>query len=440
MLAGADLVSVAAASALAGAYDSRAQVWGAILVIPVALLLAKLLGLYDRDHRALRHLTADEWPLLVAWSTIVLAAAGLIVSLTAANAPGSGEAVRFWAALVLVAPALRMLARVLWRRVTPAERILIVGSGPLERAARRKLDLFSDLHSSLAGTIPESELGGDTRAIADVVEGASSGESIDRILLATPRAEEELVGALLTYCRVRATKLTVVPPAGRMFGSAVRLEHVGDLALVEYHTWDVARSTVLLKRTLDVLVAAVALVLLAPLMLLIAAAVRLDSRGASFFVQRRAGRDGRPFRLYKFRTMVADAERRLPEFVVLDALAEPVFKLRKDPRVTRLGRRLRHSSLDELPQLLNVLRGDMSLVGPRPEQLEMVARYLPEHMFRLEVKPGLTGPMQVYGRGQLTMQERLAVERDYVENMSLGRDVRILLLTIAVVLRGDGAY
>jgi lipopolysaccharide/colanic/teichoic acid biosynthesis glycosyltransferase len=126
--------------------------------------------------------------------------------------------------------------------------------------------------------------------------------------------------------------------------------------------------------------------------------------------------------------------------VSLDALAEPVFKLREDPRITPLGRLLRRTSLDELPQLVNVLRGDMSLVGPRPEQLEVVALYRPEHMFRLEVKPGLTGPMQVYGRGELTMEERLAVERDYVENVSIGRDMRILLLTIAVVLRGDGAY
>jgi lipopolysaccharide/colanic/teichoic acid biosynthesis glycosyltransferase len=175
-------------------------------------------------------------------------------------------------------------------------------------------------------------------------------------------------------------------------------------------------------------------------MLLILVAVRLEGQGPRMFVQWRAGRDGQPFRLYKFRTMVADAEQRLADVVSLDELAEPVFKLREDPRVTPLGRVLRRTSLDELPQLVNVVRGDMSLVGPRPEQLEVVARYRPEHMFRLEVKPGLTGPMQVYGRGELTMDERLAVERDYVENVSIGRDMRILLLTIGVVMRGNGAY
>jgi lipopolysaccharide/colanic/teichoic acid biosynthesis glycosyltransferase len=117
-----------------------------------------------------------------------------------------------------------------------------------------------------------------------------------------------------------------------------------------------------------------------------------------------------------------------------------MFKLRDDPRVTRVGRLLRRTSLDELPQLVNVLRGDMSLVGPRPEQTELVDRYLPEHRFRLLVRPGLTGPMQVFGRGELTFEERLAVEREYIENLSLGRDARILALTFSAVVHGKGAF
>jgi len=142
----------------------------------------------------------------------------------------------------------------------------------------------------------------------------------------------------------------------------------------------------------------------------------------------------------KFRTMVRDAEARLQEFVRLEELADPVFKLKADPRVTRVGRVLRRTSIDELPQLINVLRGDMSLVGPRPEQLDLVERYAPEHQFRVAVKPGMTGPMQVYGRGELTFDERLAVEREYVENLSLARDVRIILMTLPAVLGKRGAY
>jgi lipopolysaccharide/colanic/teichoic acid biosynthesis glycosyltransferase len=209
---------------------------------------------------------------------------------------------------------------------------------------------------------------------------------------------------------------------------------------VEYNTWDVSRSTMLLKRTLDLAIAGPLLLVAAPLILLIALAIRLDRAGPAFFVQRRAGVNGRPFPMLKFRTMVPDAEERLSELVAVDELATPMFKLARDPRVTRLGRLLRRTSLDELPQLLNVVRGEMSLVGPRPEQTDLVDRYGPEHKFRLAVKPGLTGPMQVYGRGQLTFDERLAVEREYIENLSLGRDLRILALTLTAVVGGRGAY
>ena len=155
-----------------------------------------------------------------------------------------------------------------------------------------------------------------------------------------------------------------------------------------------------------------------------------------FFDQTRAGLDGQPFQMHKFRTMVADAEERSPTWSGSRSCREPMFKLSDDPRVTRVGRFLRRLSLDELPQLWNVLRGEMSLVGPRPEQVELVERYRPEHRFRLSVKPGITGPMQVFGRGELTFHERLAVELDYIENLSLGRDLRIIAETVPVTLRG----
>jgi lipopolysaccharide/colanic/teichoic acid biosynthesis glycosyltransferase len=144
--------------------------------------------------------------------------------------------------------------------------------------------------------------------------------------------------------------------------------------------------------------------------------------------------------MYKFRTMVVNAESMLEDVVTLGALHEPVFKLRDDPRVTRIGRIIRRTSLDELPQLINVLMGDMSLVGPRPEQVELVELYTRDERVRLAVKPGMTGPMQVFGRGQLTFDERLALEREYIENLSLGRDLRILALTLPAVIAGDGAF
>jgi exopolysaccharide biosynthesis polyprenyl glycosylphosphotransferase len=219
----------------------------------------------------------------------------------------------------------------------------------------------------------------------------------------------------------------------------VQMNHIVDLPVLEYRTWNIPRSTLMIKRALDIAVSAIALVLFLPIAALIALAIKLDSHGPVFFSQIRAGRDQRPFRMYKFRTMVADAEERLQEIVPFDKLKEPMFKLQNDPRITRVGRLLRRSSLDEMPQLFNVLKGEMSLVGPRPEQFDLVERYSPEHLFRLSVKPGMTGPMQVNGRGVLTFDERLSIERTYIENLSLAADLRILVLTVGAVFGGRGA-
>ena len=194
------------------------------------------------------------------------------------------------------------------------------------------------------------------------------------------------------------------------------------------------------KRGMDVVGALLGLLFSIPAVAVAAVAIKLDSPGPIFFGQTRVGENGRPFRILKLRSMVCDAEARLPEVVDLNALHEPVFKLPDDPRVTRVGRVLRRTSLDEAPQFLNVLRGDMSLVGPRPEEAQVVARYSDEQRRRLAVKPGITGPMQINGRGDLSLQERLRLELDYIDNYSLRRDVAIMLRTIPAIMRGDGAY
>lgn len=196
----------------------------------------------------------------------------------------------------------------------------------------------------------------------------------------------------------------------------------------------------LLKRLIDVLGAAVSLVITAPLGLAIALAIKLDTPGPVLYAQDRVGTNGRTFCLLKFRTMVQGADQQLGELIDLTSLKEPVFKLRNDPRVTRVGSFLRRTSLDELPQFLNVLRGDMSLVGPRPEEAWLVRLYDDQQRRRLAVKPGMTGPMQVNGRGDLSFAQRLELELDYIEHYSLRRDIAILFKTIPVVFRGNGAY
>jgi lipopolysaccharide/colanic/teichoic acid biosynthesis glycosyltransferase len=217
------------------------------------------------------------------------------------------------------------------------------------------------------------------------------------------------------------------------------------------------------KRILDIVVSAVLIILALPIMALVALLVRLDSCGPAIFTQTRIGLDrrrakafngggmnptyerrqtdlgGRPFTMYKFRTMVQEAEEMLPCLVNFGALSEPVYKLEDDPRVTRFGKLLRKTSLDELPQVFNVLKGDMSLVGPRPEAMGVVQLYNENHKKRLHAKPGLTGLQQVTCRGTKSMQRRLKYDLYYIKHRSLVLDLGILLRTVFVVIMGTGA-
>jgi exopolysaccharide biosynthesis polyprenyl glycosylphosphotransferase len=200
--------------------------------------------------------------------------------------------------------------------------------------------------------------------------------------------------------------------------------------------------SLLLKRAFDVIVAALALLLLAPLVAVIAVAIRLDSPGPIFFRQERVGLGGRRFRIWKFRSMCADAETVRPKLAQMNAYGDPrLFKMRNDPRVTSVGRVLRRTSLDELPQLFNVLCGDMSLVGPRPPLPSEVEGYEPHHFVRLAVVPGITGPWQVNGRNLITdFEEVVRMERAYIHSWSLLLDLKILARTVPVVISGEGAY
>jgi exopolysaccharide biosynthesis polyprenyl glycosylphosphotransferase len=424
LLALADVIAAAAASILIASSTSHA--FYALVLLPAWVVIAKLLGLYDRDHVAMRHLTVDEAPAIAVWAGIGVGGLALVLPQTpAGSVEASATAIAFGVAAVgdLV---LRGLARWLWRVTTERELTAVYGAGDLAQMIRRKLELFPDMHLEL---LDEAESRPFEEAIGEV----------DRVILAADSIEPGEVGELVAVCRERQVKLSVISPLHGRAGP-VRLSRVADLPVLEYDTWDPSRSTAMIKRTFDVFASSLGLLVTAPLFPIIALAVKLDSRGPVFFHQTRAGLDGHPFRMHKFRTMVADAEDRLADVIRLDDLRDPVFKLSEDPRITRVGRVLRRLSLDELPQLWNVLRGEMSIVGPRPEQVELVERYRPEHRFRLSVKPGITGPMQVFGRGDLSFNERLAVELDYIENLSLSRDLRIIAETVPAALRGSGAY
>jgi exopolysaccharide biosynthesis polyprenyl glycosylphosphotransferase len=238
------------------------------------------------------------------------------------------------------------------------------------------------------------------------------------------------------------TAMIAVPTWGRDVRGWAEPVQVGSLAGYHVHPAKLGMPAMALKRAADLALTAIALVVCAPLMGLIAVAIKLDSRGPVFFRQRRVGLGGRQFMMWKFRSMLPEAELRRDEIAHLNHYADGrLFKLRGDPRITPVGRLLRRFSLDELPQLLNVMAGDMSLVGPRPPVPSEVGKYEPRHFVRLSVVPGMTGPWQVGGRNLITnFEDVVRLERAYIDDWSFRLDLRIMAKTVGVVLSGKGAY
>ena len=435
MLAAADVLALVISCAALLAVGSIAPelAVGLVATLPVWVLTAKLLQLYDRDDHSLRHLTADEVAIIAIWAIVSTGLASMLVSVWSNDAVTLREATEMAVATAIAAFTLRGVARWVWRRTTSPDRAVVIGAGSLARSVRRKVELLPDIHVCLVGGESFGSISGFLSAELDF-------SNIDRVIVAQETVNSESFQELIRICRARRTQVSLVPPLLGQFGTAIQLDHIAELAVIEYRTADIPWSTLVVKRLVDVTLASFALIIICPLIAVTALAIKLDSRGPIFFTQVRAGLRGRPFRVFKFRTMVGDAEAQLAHHIRFEELEQPMFKFEHDPRVTRVGRVLRRTSLDEVPQLVNVIVGQMSLVGPRPEQVELVALYPPDHLFRLSVKPGVTGPMQINGRGKLTFDERLAVERDYIENLSLGRDVGILLSTVPVVLNGRGAF
>jgi exopolysaccharide biosynthesis polyprenyl glycosylphosphotransferase len=252
----------------------------------------------------------------------------------------------------------------------------------------------------------------------------------------------DVVRRVADACVKHGTAMIAVPTWSRGVRGWVEPVKVGSLSAYQVHPLRPGLPALLLKRGADLVFTTIGIVVCAPLMALIAVAIKLDSRGPVFFRQRRVGLGGREFLMWKFRSMALQAEEQCEEFVNLNAYSDGrLFKVRDDPRVTRVGRVLRRFSLDELPQLFNVLAGEMSLVGPRPPIPKEVGRYEPRHFVRLSVVPGLTGPWQVGGRNLITdFEEVVRLERAYINEWSLALDLRIMAKTVGVVLSGEGAY
>jgi exopolysaccharide biosynthesis polyprenyl glycosylphosphotransferase len=263
---------------------------------------------------------------------------------------------------------------------------------------------------------------------------------VDEVIITLPWMSHRKIVSIMNLCQRLNIGVRVVPDLFQMSLGNVIVETLNGVPLLGLHEPQLSDWAVLFKRTLDVLLAGLALILASPLLLVSAIAIKLDSPGPVIFRQTRVGRHNREFTVLKFRSMYVDAEARVAALRARNEADGPLFKMRGDPRRTRVGRWLRRTSMDELPQLWNVLKGDMSLIGPRPPLPSEVQEYAPWHRRRLDVTPGMTGLWQVSGRSDLTFDEMVLLDIYYIENWSPFMDLRILLKTIPTVLLGWGAY
>jgi exopolysaccharide biosynthesis polyprenyl glycosylphosphotransferase len=341
----------------------------------------------------------------------------------------------------------RRLLRALGRRLRLAGRnlrnVVVVGTG------EQALDTTAHLarrHEFGYHVVAVIDCGGDGGAVGpeealQLVGAMVDGGQIDEVFVALPMdTSQALIRRIVARCEEQGITVRLAAQVADLLWARARVDQLDGQPIITVLTGPGDTPRLLVKRVIDVLVAAAGLVILLPLMLVVALAIKLDSRGPVLFLQERVGQNRRRFRLCKFRTMVADAEARQAELEPLNEASGPVFKIADDPRVTRVGRWLRRASIDELPQLINVLRGEMSLVGPRPLPLRDVERIdVRWHRRRFSVKPGITCLWQVESR-EPEFDEWIKLDMQYIDNWSLGLDLRILARTIPAVLTGQGAH
>jgi exopolysaccharide biosynthesis polyprenyl glycosylphosphotransferase len=449
LLATGDWIALLAALCIATAATSTTDIgtlFWAVLFSPAWILVLKLHGLYDNDHRRIRHSTFDELPGLVSAVALGTLALDGLLAVSPAGPLSPLSAILVGLGALAGSLTLRAVLRFFWHRLAGASTGIVIGPLAMAEVVARRVATHPEARLQLIGYLSaEGESGVSEGTLSrlgsiDDISRMAREHGVERVVVTEQDMSEAAAERLIEECKTAGLGLTFLPQHYGLLGPGIELNRLAELPVLDFRFSDPPRSTVAMKRAMDLVVSGTLLALLSPLLLLIAGFILLDSGRPVFFRQRRAGKDGEPFNVLKFRTMVADAEERLAELVDLEKLDEPAFKIPNDPRVTRAGRLLRRTSLDELPQFVNVLRGHMSLVGPRPEEEAVVALYDERQRARLAIKPGLTGPMQVYGRGDLTFEERLAMERDYLDNLSVTGDLAILLRTPGAMIRGDGAY
>ncbi len=419
------------------------MVW-IVALLPGWLVVYKGYGLYDRDLKRISHNTLDDIP----WLFHATLVGTLLMSALLRLAPGKPIHIREaliagGTALVLVILT-RAATRRFSARLLGSDRVLFVGEHAHVALIVRKLRDHPEYGLEPVGVLttkgerdgppPVPRLG---PLVATELGAVMVDHSIDRIIVSHDGLEVDDLLTLVRRCRELGVKVSVLPEIFDALGPSVEIDDVEGVTVLGITPPVLSPSSRALKRALDVVCASVGLVLAGPVMALAAIAIKLDSKGAVLFRQERVGRRGRPFRVLKFRTMCPDAERQAAALAAMSRDPDWLL-LDDDPRVTRVGRFLRRTSIDELPQLYNVLRGQMSMVGPRPLVAAESARLDGWRLSRIDLTPGLTGLWQVLGRTRIPFEEMIKLDYLYVTNWSLWTDVRLMMRTLPAVLGRRG--
>jgi exopolysaccharide biosynthesis polyprenyl glycosylphosphotransferase len=430
----ADLVAVAVSLVVVAAVTGADLTLWAVALLPCYVLLAKMAGLYDRDQFVLHKTTLDEAPALVAVAAISVL---VIEGVQALEFQGRSHPFFLWAVLTAALVVVRASARFVTVRAVTPERVLVIGDSAATALVTRKLVGDPGLNATVVGRVSgrsgPADRADELLGTVDELPAVLEEHRVERVVVApTHEGGEDVVDVirLATACGVR---VSVLPRLLDVIGSSVDFDDVGGQVLLGLRGFGLSPSSRFLKRVFDLVVTGGLLVVLSPLLLAIAAGVKLSSSGPILFRQTRIGRNGREFRMLKFRTMVSGADERKHELLELNQAA-PMFKIVDDPRTTRVGRWLRRYSLDELPQLFNVMRGDMSLVGPRPLITEEDRLFSGWQRRRYHVAPGITGLWQILGSSRVPMSDMVTIDYLYCANWSLWVDAKVLARTIPYVL------
>jgi exopolysaccharide biosynthesis polyprenyl glycosylphosphotransferase len=445
MLLAADVLALCAAFALTVALSRRSLqlTWAGIAAVPILVLCAKLTGLYDRDETLLHKTTLDEAPKLLQLATLCALVAWLTGGLLVEGQLDRHEALFLWLALAGLLILARAGSRALSLRIAPAERCLLIGDTASAATISSRLSGHGGIkaevvaHLDLDKVAPWSTDSFSATRLAEIRDLARTLD-VHRAIIAPHSVEGGEMLNLVRTLKAVGVRVSVLPRLLEVVGSSVEFDDLHGVTVMGVRRFELTRSSAAVKRAFDLVWASLGLLAISPVMILAAVAIKLDGRGPVFFRQLRVGRHGKQFHILKFRTMVADAEAQKDSLRHRNEAQEGLFKLVDDPRVTRVGRLLRKTALDELPQLLNVLRGEMSLVGPRPLVADEDVHVQGWHRRRLELTPGMTGPWQILGPTRVPLREMVAIDYLYVANWSLWNDMKIMLRTIPCVLGRRG--